>query len=50
MLGKGNFCEVYKGEWLGTTVAIKQLYNYDVKKNISLFEQEIQVMQVKPQC
>jgi len=43
-LGKGQFGEVRLGKWNGTRVAVKNLYNFDMEENASLFEREIRLM------
>lgn len=45
VLGKGSFGEVVKGEWLGTTVAIKKYVDNDAEQTSgqSEFEAELQV-------
>jgi len=44
VLGRGKFGVVREGEWYGTRVAVKNLVNYDMEENASLFEREIRLM------
>jgi hypothetical protein len=47
LLGRGKFGEVYVGDWMGTPVAVKRVYDFDVKENIDLFQAEIKVWSVR---
>ena len=48
LLGRGKFGEVFVGDWMGTPVAVKRLYNFDVKENFDLFQAEIKVHSAPP--
>ena len=43
-IGKGNFGEVWKGEWRGCSVAIKKVANSALYINATQFRQEANIM------
>jgi len=47
LLGRGKFGEVYVGDWMGTPVAVKRVYDFDVQENLDLFQAEIKVWSLR---
>jgi serine/threonine protein kinase len=44
-IGSGGFGEVWKGEWIGTTVAIKKIMRHDIREeDLQEFTSEILLM------
>jgi hypothetical protein len=46
-IGSGSHGEVFKGQYFGTSVAVKKLFSHNMtEKMLSKFEQECKIMQV----